>query len=455
DRTGRVFWYLERLNRLYLDALGAHAPELSLRGGTSVNLGQVSVAIGSSTQPQKLVRRTKYYARSDMPSFDRRDYEKAHPPRKGQATMTVDPVAPCWTDYLVADLTEAEAHGLFALVARSKVPDGTLTRLRPAIEEALAFAYNRRGLALDTLESMRVCMYFLRHQGSGVQTRQLQRLWLHAGRALVAERTRDGDSKIDIGDTDGPEFDLRFKRWNNVASQLLTVLVHGETGVADAWTALAQWHAAWTRVMQRLCPEPRRGHADGLSFPYWRPKRAGRVRLHELTLDVQAINVLLAALIRDGHGQRAVELLGLATSEAGVRLTASIFNVVLRGLAMPSLSPTARSYALPSLAALPLLANARAPTAYTLPEGLENQPGAHMALIMRAMERWRVAPDACTLEIVAAMCCRRADADALCTTLRLFASQWGIVPSERCWQAIRTHAMHDAVHAYFVRHVEP
>ncbi|KAJ2853929.1 hypothetical protein FB639_006460, partial [Coemansia asiatica] len=271
------------------------------------------------------------------------------------------------------------------------------------------------------------------------------RLWLHEGRALAAQESCD-DSSI---------FDLRFKRWNNVASQLLVVLMQSDAGVSDAWMMLAQWHAMWTRVMRRLCPEPRRCHADGLSFPYWRPKRTGRVRLHELTLDVQAINALMAALVRDGHGPRAVELLGLATSEIGVRLTASLFNVVLRGLALPSASPAARSYALPSLATLPLLANTRAPSAYALPADSQGGPGAHMTLVMRAMERWRVPPDACTLEIVAAMCCRRADADALCAALRLFASRWGIGPTERCWLAIRSHAMHDAVRDFFDCHIEP
>ncbi|KAJ2594703.1 hypothetical protein H4R99_005654 [Coemansia sp. RSA 1722] len=439
---GRVFWQLELVNQRYLEWLRFdRVPGLLLRGGTSVCVNGDWVAVGSDTQPQMMARSTVYEERANAPSFARREYEKRGM-RKGSNMRVVDPVAAGWVDYLAADLNESDLHALFALVARSRVPDGALAQIRPAIEEALAFAYTRRGLTLNALESMRICMYFLRRQGSGVHVRQLQRLWQYVGNALVAESN------------DAKGFDLEFKRWNNVASQILMVLVHGERGVIDAWAALAQWHTMWTCIMRRLCPVPRRAHPDGLSFPYWRPKQPGRTRLHELTLDVQAINALLSALARDGHVERSIELLGLATSEAGVRLTTSLFNVVINALA--SSPAPQKSYALPTLSLLlPLLANKRAPTAYALPLDVDAGADAHVALVVRAMERWRVPPDARTLEIVATLCCRREDIGALCEALRMFAKRWGVAPSQRCWINIQAHSMYDVVHEFFVRSVQP
>ncbi|KAJ1885240.1 hypothetical protein LPJ66_010216, partial [Kickxella alabastrina] len=484
DRSGRVFRYLDELNRLYVDALQADARPLRLRAGTSVALQQyraggedgdcVTLAVGSSTRPQVAVRMAEYdrgragapallcslYAKQELRQQRRAGANSSidtADPVKPSWIDTVDPVKPSWIDYLVSDLAPAEARALFTLISRSKVPDSTSQLLRAAAEEALVFALNRHGAALEPLQSMRVCMYFLRRQCGHAQVRQLQRIWELAGDSIEAQQAAGSGS---LGD-------LRFKRWNNVASQLLVFLSGPGNDVPGAWRLLAHWHTVWTRVMRRLCPVARRPDdaPDGLRFPYWRAKRPGVIRLHDLTLSSPAVTRLLAVLVRDSHMACALELLGIATSEAGVRLCAAPFNVLLRGISdRDALQPDAQrlpAYALPSLASqLPLLANSRALTAYALPSDAAagpaaDRPTAQMLLLLRAMMRWRLEPDACTLEIIVRRCCRAGDLRALCAALRLFAATWRVRPSEHCWRIIDEAGMYDDARLHFENKVEP
>ncbi|KAJ1885047.1 hypothetical protein LPJ66_010316, partial [Kickxella alabastrina] len=469
DRSGRVFRYLDELNRLYVDVLQADARPLQLRAGTSVTLQQyraggedgdcVTLAVGSSTRPQVAVRMTEYdRGRAGAPAllcslYAKQELRQQRRAGTNSSIDAVDPVKPSWIDYLVSDLAPAEARALFTLISRSKVPDNTSQLLRAAAEEALVFALNRHGAALEPLQSMRVCTYFLRRQCGHAQVRQLQRVWELAGDSIEAQQAAGSNS---LGD-------LRFKRWNNVASQLLVFLSGPGNDVPGAWRLLAHWHTVWTRVMRRLCPVARRPDEapDGLRFPYWRAKRPGIIRLHDLTLSSPAVTRLLAVLVRDNHMACALELLGIATSEAGVRLCAAPFNVLLRGISdRDALQPDAQrmpAYALPSLASqLPLLANSRALTAYALSsDPAADRPTAQMLLLLRAMMRWRLDPDACTLGIIVRLCCRAGDLRALCAALRLFAATWRVRPSEHCWRIIDEAGMYDDARSYFENKVEP
>ncbi|KAJ1649853.1 hypothetical protein GGF38_005989, partial [Coemansia sp. RSA 25] len=124
-----------------------------------------TVSIATTITPGGFARRvlqgalTKYNADDiTSPLFDpelyyvhrRQRSRLSHPERLD----SIDPCRPSWIDYLVGDLTESESHRLFILVTRSKVPSQIASKFRTAIEEALVFAFNRRGYALDPVESM-------------------------------------------------------------------------------------------------------------------------------------------------------------------------------------------------------------------------------------------------------------------------------------------------------------
>ncbi|KAJ2725801.1 hypothetical protein GGI07_001008 [Coemansia sp. Benny D115] len=451
DKTGSVFRKLGELETLYTQILATSGDrwKLQLRSGTSVTLGTVTIALGMGTQPQAAAQTVEYRPSDHGPML--LPCGELGKKKQKQAQMSVDPMAPNWIDYLVADLDHAEARRLYALVARSRVPEGAASMLRTSAEEALAFAFNRRAQPLDVLPALRVCMCFLR-QGActPAQIQQLQRVWLWAGHQL-ADAPAD-----DTGD-------LWLKRWCDVASQILASLAAYPAGVPEAWRVLARWHALWTRRMRQICPEPRRqslAQNDGLGYPYWRPNAPGRMRLHTLTLSTPAITQLLSALMRDGHVQNALALLGLATSEIGVRLSPSVFNVALGGLARLA---TGRAhldgvgYALPELSQmLPELSNQRAPRAYCLPDDHgEWRLLDHMAVLLHAMQRWRQLPDARTMEIVVGLCCCAADPQALRAALRLFAMSWRVRPSEWCWQTIEDYGMLEGVREFYADTVEP
>ncbi|KAJ2766302.1 hypothetical protein IWQ56_003771, partial [Coemansia nantahalensis] len=157
DRSGRVFVYLEQLNRLYIEQLQDQTPPpvLLLRSGTCITLETggtgkrrrttVSVVDGAG-RPQIAKRPVPFTLDNATGSrFDRTLYSKktehgVDAASAAAAAKAIDPWRPCWVDYLVDDLSETEAHGLFRLVAQSRVPEQTQSRYRAAIEEALAFA---------------------------------------------------------------------------------------------------------------------------------------------------------------------------------------------------------------------------------------------------------------------------------------------------------------------------
>ncbi|KAJ2391959.1 hypothetical protein H4S02_001041 [Coemansia sp. RSA 2611] len=446
DRSGRVYLYLEELNRLYLSLLRHCAPGLRLRSANAVTLGPHSHETARSTvmvavdgrQQQLLMRQTLFSTdTATSPSFDCAIYSKKQRRETGAQLDAVDPRNPCWVDYLVNDLTESEAHGLFLLVARSKIPRGTQAKYRTAIEEALALAFNRRGYALDPLESLRVCMYFLRclKRAAGDQTmhfRQLLAIWRHAGRWCTSEtQTEQHADDTAIGE-------LRFKRWNNVASEALVWRVRGD--LQGTCQLLGEWHGVWTRIMFILCPGGgRRGFVEGtdpLAYPFWRPKRPGLVRLHELTLSTPAMDGVLKRLAAAGLFDSAIEWLGLATSEIGVPVSASMFNIVLGGLAN-DVDPRVRLP--PRLASLLVLTNPRALDAYRIPA--DSAPLAQVMVLLRGMARWNVQPDQFTLSALVRFGCRAGNHNLLRAVLSAFAERWQIVPSPQCWKLLADHGL--------------
>ncbi|KAJ1735367.1 hypothetical protein LPJ61_000572, partial [Coemansia biformis] len=376
DKSGRVYMYLEELNWLYMQQLRSHAPPLLLRSsacvvqdmcGFSGRRNPTVVLVEDSQRPQLVKRPVRFAADSATgPLFERALYSKMSPRRSAdkmptRAADTIDPCQPCWVDYLVDDLPEADVHGLFRLVARSRVPDQTHSKYRAAIEEALAFALNRRGCALDPLESMRVCAHLIRRHrqrpageekaAMAVLERVLV-LWRSVGWRCVEELRGQQGAGLD---DDAALGEIRLKRWNNVASEAIVWQAQQDGELPAAWALLFEWHGTWTRAMQALCPERRRGFASGedrFASPFWRAKLPGRLRLHELTLSEKAVCSVLARLADAGLPGRAAELLGVATSEAGIPVSAPMFNIVLRGL---DGGGSGNSPPLPSLAALALV----------------------------------------------------------------------------------------------------
>ncbi|KAJ2398745.1 hypothetical protein GGI23_003060, partial [Coemansia sp. RSA 2559] len=330
DTSGRVYIYLEELNQLYIDCFHCSSPRpLVLRSGNSATLDMGgAAAINPSfvvvthdrTGPQ-LAKVSTHYCDDDPASamFDRGTYtkkkrrreEEEKPAEEADVADTIDPRRPCWIDYLVDDLSEADSHALFRLVSQSKVPQGAVALYRAAIEEALVFAFNRKGYAVDPLEGLRTCTYFIRRIDIVSQKDQLRVFWKHAGRWCFDNLAHRAASAGDATAID----ELRFKRWNNVASELIEV--YSKAGdLQAAWNMVAEWHGVWTRVMQAICPVRRRGFVEGddpYTYPYWRPKAPGRFRLHELTLSSQAITCMMLELSKARLLDSAAELLGLAT----------------------------------------------------------------------------------------------------------------------------------------------
>ncbi|KAJ2157558.1 hypothetical protein GGF46_004420 [Coemansia sp. RSA 552] len=459
DKDGRVYLYLEFLNRYYVSALHAQSRPLSLRPGASATPdmsrtdgwqgpGPTIVVMTNTLHPLAASGPTPFNPDNALsPQFDRELYSK----RAGKkASMhMVDPRAPCWVDYLVDDLAEAEAHALFRLVAQSKVPAQTQSKYRAAIEEALVFAFNRKGYVLDPLESMRMCSFYIRRlkEADGVDEdslaalRRVLLLWRHAGRWCVAEleawRQRnelDGDA--------GLLRELRFKRWNNVASEAMAWRAQSTAGLQETWGLLREWHGAWTRAMQALCPGGgRRAFVTGedrFAYPYWRPKAPGRLRLHELTLSSHAINRILQRLAEAGLANSAAEVLGLATSEIGIPVTAAMFNIALHGIAFSAVDGQQhRQWHPPSLGEL-ALTNAHAPGLYKAPARADWKALAldRACILLRAMGRWSASPDRFTLHALVVLCCQADNQTLLRSVLQAFARRWGVVPSTRSWAAI-------------------
>ncbi|KAJ1924397.1 hypothetical protein GGI13_002697 [Coemansia sp. RSA 455] len=477
DRSGRVFHYLEELNRLYLDFLRVHALPLRLRSALSCTLDMrhidtmarnPTVYIGTEDTSVSFVQSSLQgtqvkYNTDDItsPIFDQDLYpahrrQRSRPEKHkisdheelGRLDM-IDPRRPSWIDYLIDDLTEAECHQLFVLVARSKVPPQTASKYRTAIEEALVFAFMRRGYALDPVESMRLCMYFIRKPQYGLaKIKQLRTLWKHAGAWCTsvlskAARTYDGQHSSELSRAEDAVKELRFKRWNNVASEIIAA-----SAVHDAWALVGEWHCTWTAVMTALCPDGRRGFVDGSdkhTFPYWRSKLPGRFRLHELTLSPKAINRLLTLLVKTGHSQSALELLGFATSEAGVPVDTSLFNIVLHGLVGATstamgVGDSGPCLRLPSLSDLPLV-NSHAASLYRTREP-DEMLGVVQALL-RGMVRWRLTPDEVTLDALVLFCCHSQNQKLLDAVLRMFAAKWRIVPSESLRHRIFDHGLQE------------
>ncbi|KAJ1991929.1 hypothetical protein GGI25_004860 [Coemansia spiralis] len=493
DTSGRVYMYLADLNQLYIDYLCEHTLDpLMLRSGNSATLDvrgifgsgkvvpnpTVVVITDNSTGPQLSKMPTEFCGNCfNSPAFGRELYSKSKRKNKralatglegkGKGSVDlIDPCQPCWVDYLVDDLGEEDAHMLFRLVCHSKVPQDATSVYKTAIEEALVFAFNRKGYALDPLESLRVCTYFIRRVDSLSQKEQLLAFWKHAGRWCLEEMAQkqqqktDPDAK-DNSDSGGSDIgalrELRFKRWNNVSSELIAMhsKTGGDAGLQTAWSIVAEWHSVWTRIMRTLCPEWRREFAEGnnrFAYPFWRPKMPGRYRLHELTLSSKAVNYMLVELCKTGHVSSAAELLGLATSEAGVPIETAMFNILLRGIAesvSDSLADRSHGCQKPHSPALaqPQLAwiNRHAPMIYkgatSKDMDSENEYYGSVAAVLRGMVHWGVIPDALTLLALVQYSCRIENRQLLKAVLQLFASKWQIKPSERCWKDISVHGL--------------
>ncbi|KAJ2556910.1 hypothetical protein EV175_001687 [Coemansia sp. RSA 1933] len=471
DTSGRVYIYLEELNRLYIDCFRASSPSpLVLRSANSVTLDMDGMAATNPTfvvvthdrAGSQLEKVSIHYRGDDSVSFmlDRGIYAKE--PRRisrdgggaSSAAESIDPRRPCWIDYLVDDLSEADGHALFQLVSRSKVPQGAVPLYRSAIEEALVFAFNRKGYAVDPLEGLRTCTYFIRRIDVVSQKEQLRVFWKHASKWCI-------DNIVEPAADASTLAELRFKRWNNVASELIEV--HSRAGeLQAAWDVVSEWHRIWTRVIQALCPVRRRAFVEGndpYTYPYWRPKAPGRYRLHELTLSSRAITCMMVELSKARRLDSAAELLGLATSEAGVSIVPSMFTIMLRGVA-EAVAVSAgtdsdqdldnvfdqreQSFVQPSFN----WTNVHAPALY---KGTQEQmPPADgrdraqmlVMAVLRGVSRWAVTPDAYTLEALVQYACAVDNMQLLKTVVQLFAATWGIEPTERSWSELMARELH-------------
>ncbi|KAJ2661574.1 hypothetical protein IWW48_002283 [Coemansia sp. RSA 1200] len=479
DTSGQVYIDLERLEQLYMDWLRSSSKDksksnndksrsprpLELRsgnsmtieaGGTAAAKRHVLVVVTHDCPGPQLARTPTPFRDNDpaAATFERTAFAKTKTRRRtARVADSIDPRRACWIDYLVADLAEADAHALFRVVSRSKVPRETAAVYRTAAEEALVFAFNRRGHALETLETLRACMYFIRQWDAVAQKTILHELWRHAGRLCKERLVGRAD---DASSSSGAD-ELCFKRWNNVASGL--VAASSKAGdVCAAWAVVGEWHGVWTRVMQILCPVRRRAFADGIdphAYPYWRPKAPDRLRLHELTLGSAAVAAMMLALCKAGHVVSAAELLGLAASEIGVPVLPSMFTILLRGLAEAAVAanddPTPEDLRGKRPPELPPLvwANANARTLYT-PAAVDGSDahgsGLFMAMAaMRGMSRWWITPDAYALDALVQYACAARNARLLKSVVLHFASIWRITPTERCWIGLRACGLDDDV----------
>lgn len=455
----RLYYYLERLNLAYLELLRAQPQQIQYR---HYNLN--SMIHSTYQQPSDIQSQTLAMARHTIvpnnnqdgdrsPHFDREMYPMRRAERNRQQRMqshlnstvdiegeqrrkrrvadSIDPRLPSWVDCFLNDITPQHAHRLFALVACSKVLPRVDVLYRSAIEEALAFAFVRKGYLLDSLESMRICTYFLRQQNAESKDAAhidggLVRLWNQAGAWCTQELVNDnGGSYL---------AELRFKRWNNVASELLMSLAnnskHNIQSLEAAWKFLGRWHRIWTPIMRHMCPEWRRGfgtNQDPHTYPYWRPKRPYRIRLHELTLSSPCILQLLIQFSRNGSLDRALELLGFATSEIGVPIDIAMYNIAFKGLSQNS----SGSYTLPSLTAVLTPVNQN-----SLPLYSNTGDIALIKKLFQGMTRWKLEPNSGTLDALGMWCYQQNDTSLLKTIIDTFDKRWGIAPSERLKQHV-------------------
>ncbi|KAJ1950005.1 hypothetical protein FBU59_000883 [Linderina macrospora] len=463
-RDSRVYVYLSDLNRYYIEYLYEHAELLSLRSSTCIAMERhrshgkvpVTIAVADATHPQLIPRATPYTSDNPYcPLFDKEMYARRFVLQEmAERAHAVRPDVASWVDYLVKDLGEPTAHALFLVVAQSKVPERTSSRLRTAVEEALVLAFNRCSFTLSALESLRVCEYYLRQKTQPVQSKQLLRAWQAAGETIAIDLAVSQNADLLAG-TDPSSSgisqattvaELAFKRWNDIVSMMLVRLCRESThsNILAAWALVHRWFLLWVPVMQMLCPVRRRNFADGSdphAWAYWRPKLPGRDRLHTLTLSSEAVTRLMSVLVYRGHTLRAAQFLGFAISEIGVPASMSMFNVMLRGCVNPG---TQCHDNLPDLSSLPLL-NTQSVSLYVDETRLlaEHQPdSASFRLLLRGMQRWSLTPDAFTLGVLIINACRANDLPKLQSVLRLFATQWGVLPKESSWRDMKQYGMH-------------
>ncbi|KAJ2849241.1 hypothetical protein IWW36_002772 [Coemansia brasiliensis] len=450
DQSGRVMMYLEELNNLYNDYLHHQAHSLWLRSANSTTLSAIEersevtvvMAAVSQQQQQQLIKQpVKFNAELAFgPLLNSKLYSKNMRKQTSKRLQAINPRNINWIDYLVEDLTEAEAHALFSLVARSKFSEQVQPKYRAAVEEALGFAFNRRGYVLHPIESLRVCMYFLRRMVSKkkqlANTQALLETWRHAGRwcARALRATRKSD--------DMAMSELLFMRWNNVASE--AILWQAQHNLPDAIRLLAEWHVAWTHMMHILCPGGgRRSFLTGdnpAAYPYWRSKQPGRLRLHRMTLSTHTVNYLLQRMVCLGQMDNAVQLLGLATSEIGVPVRASMFNIVLGGLTKPPGLQTALHF---SLERLLKPTNPHALCIYRTPT--DEGPVAQMMALLSGMTRWGISPDQYTFDALLRFCCRADNHSLLRAVVVIFADRWQIQPTAHGWKMLQARGLHTQV----------
>ncbi|KAJ2670748.1 hypothetical protein IWW42_003781 [Coemansia sp. RSA 1085] len=450
DQSGRVTMYLEELNGLYSNYLHHQAHPLWLRSANSTSLSAIEersevtvvmAAVGQQQQQQLVKHPVKFNAELAFgPLLDSKLYSKQLRKQNSNRLKAINPRNINWIDYLVEDLDEAESHALFSVVARSKLSEQVQSKYRAAIEEALAFAFNRRGYVLHPIESLRVCMYFLRRMMSKkkqlANTQALLETWRHAGRFCVRalQATRESNDKA--------MSELLFMRWNNVASE--AILWQAQHSLPDATRLLAEWHVAWTRMMHILCPDGgRRSFLTGdnpAAYPYWRPKQPGQLRLHRLTLSTHTVDYLLQRMVCLGQMDNAVQLLGLATSEIGVPVRASMFNIVLNGLTKP---PNPRTAWHVSLEQLLKPTNRHALCIYRTPA--DDGPVAQMMALLSGMTRWGISPDQHTFDALLRFCCRTENHSLLRAVVVIFADRWQIQPTDHGWKMLQARGLHTQV----------
>ncbi|ORX69658.1 hypothetical protein DL89DRAFT_267842 [Linderina pennispora] len=452
-RDTRVFMYLSDLNRHYTEYLCEHAEPLNLRSSTCIamerhrssGMSPITIAVADAAHPQLIPQTTPYMSDNPhCPLFDREMYARRHASQGMSDRISgVQPDIASWIDYMVGDLGEPAAHALFAVVSQSKVPERTSSRLRAAVEEALVLAFNRRGFTLTALESLRVCEYYLRQQAQPVQPKQVLRVWQAAGEDIAVDVASAQDADL-VASPTSPGIsaasiiaELAFKRWNNVASMMIVRLCGWpcDSNVAAAWALVRGWFLLWGPIMKVLCPVPRHSFASGSdphAWAYWRPKLPGRDRLHALTLSTEAIVRLMSLLVDRGHTLHTAQVLGFAISEIGVPATMSMFNVMLRGYLNPGRKHRDN---LADLSSLPLL-NTQCVSLYVDGARLAGQKSdsSVFMMLLRGMQRWSLTPDAHTLGVLILSACQDGDHAKLEGVLRLFATQWGIVPRESSWR---------------------
>ncbi|KAJ2414942.1 hypothetical protein GGF47_005640 [Coemansia sp. RSA 2524] len=143
-----------------------------------------------------------------------------------------------------------------------------------------------------------------------------------------------------------------------------------------------------------------------------------------------------------GLADCAAEILGLATSEIGVHVSASMFNIVLNGLAVDA-GPWAGP-PLPQLRTLLVPTNAHALDVYKT----DGNALAQVMTLLRGMVRWNMRPDAFTLYALMRFCCGTDDLKLLRSVLEAFDTRWQIEPSPQCWRLLAEYGLDDQVRSW-------